>query len=68
MTATAKKEDRPRQSVRLHPEMWGAIDDVRAKRPGIVSRNTWIAEAILEKLAREPDTNKPPLKAGSGHV
>ena len=48
--------------------MWGAIDDVRAKRPGIVSRNTWIAEAILEKLAREPDTNKPPLKAGSGHV
>ena len=68
MTATAKKDDRPRQSVRLHPEMWEAIDDVRTKRPGVVSRNTWIAEAILEKLAREQDTGEPPPRTESGHV
>ena len=48
--------------------MWGAIDDARAKRAGVVSRNTWIAEAILEKLARAQDTNKPPPKPESGHV
>lgn len=68
MTVTAKKDDRPRQSVRLHPEMWEAIDFVRARRPGVVSRNTWIAEAILEKLAREQDTQAPAPPAGSSHV
>ncbi len=68
MTATAKKDDRSRQSVRLHPEMWEAIDFVHARRPGVVSRNTWIAEAILEKLAREQDTQAPLPLAGSGHV
>jgi metal-responsive CopG/Arc/MetJ family transcriptional regulator len=68
MTVSAKKDDRPRQSIRLRPEMWGAIDDARAKRPGVVSRNTWIAEAILEKLAREQDTRAPPSKTRSGYV
>lgn len=68
MSATAKKDDRSRQNVRLRPEMWEAIDLLRARRPGIVSRNTWIAEAILEKLAREQDTQAPPPPAGSGHV
>ncbi len=68
MTATVKKDDRPRQSVRLLPEMWEAIDDVRAKRPGKLSRNTWIAEAIVEKLVREQDTGKPPAETESGHV
>ena len=61
-TSTAKKNDRPRQNVRLHPQMWEAIDDVRTKRPGVVSRNTWIAEAILEKLAREQDIGEPPAR------
>ena len=68
MTSTAKKDDRPRQNVRLHPQMWEAIDDVRTKRPGVVSRNTWIAEAILEKLAREQDTGEPPSGTENGHV
>jgi hypothetical protein len=48
--------------------MWEAIDDVRTKRPGVVSRNTWIAEAILEKLAREQDTGEPPSGTENGHV
>jgi len=68
MSSTAKKDDRPRQNVRLHPQMWEAIDDVRTKRPGVVSRNTWIAEAILEKLAREQDTGEPPSGTENGHV
>lgn len=29
-----------------------AVDDARSKRPGKISRNTWITEAILEKLER----------------
>jgi hypothetical protein len=33
--------------------MFDAIDEARSARPGSVSRNTWIAEAIEEKLARE---------------
>lgn len=45
--------DRPRQSLRLEPNGWKAIDRLRAKRAGSVSRNTWINEAILEKLSRE---------------
>ncbi|RTL79089.1 MAG: hypothetical protein EKK29_22190 [Hyphomicrobiales bacterium] len=68
MSATAKKDDRSRQSVRLYPEIWEAIDLLRTKRPGVVSRNTWIAEAILEKLAREQDTQAPSPPAGSIHV
>lgn len=43
--------ERPRQSLRLDPEIWKQIDRERAKRAGSVSRNTWITEAILEKLA-----------------
>jgi hypothetical protein len=68
MPATAKKEDRCRQSVRFQSEMWEAIDLLRARRPGVVSRNTWIAEAILEKLARDQDTEAPPTPAGGSHV
>jgi hypothetical protein len=59
MSATAKKDERSRQSIRLQPEMWEAIDALRAQRGGVVSRNTWIAEAVLEKLAREQDTKLP---------
>jgi hypothetical protein len=38
---------------RLPPELWAAIDGARDKRPGNVSRNTWVVEAITEKLAKE---------------
>ncbi|MFT8895924.1 MAG: hypothetical protein ABF968_03065 [Acetobacter sp.] len=42
-----------RINLRLSTQIFDAIDDARAKRAGRVSRNTWIAEAIEEKLARE---------------
>lgn len=48
-----KPEDRPRQSLRLEQPIWTAIDKARLRRPGNISRNTWITEAIEEKLARE---------------
>jgi metal-responsive CopG/Arc/MetJ family transcriptional regulator len=46
-------EKRQRQSLRLKQDIWQAIDESCAKRPGSVSRNTWIAEAIRDALARE---------------
>ncbi len=45
--------DRTRQNLRLDPALGAAIDRARLKRAGNVSRNTWITEAILEKLSRE---------------
>lgn len=69
MTATHMKlDDRGRQSLRLDPEVWTAIDMARLRRAGSISRNTWITEAIAEKLAREQDTGGPHRKAGGGHV
>jgi hypothetical protein len=43
-----------RVNLRLEAETFAAIDDACAVRPGNVSRNTWIAEAVQEKLARTP--------------
>lgn len=45
--------DLDRINLRLPGETFEAIDDCRAARPGTVSRNTWITEAIAEKLARD---------------
>jgi hypothetical protein len=42
-----------RINLRLSADTFDAIDFARASRPGRVSRNTWIAEAIEEKLALE---------------
>jgi hypothetical protein len=42
-----------RINLRLSASAFEAIDARRAARPGNVSRNTWIAEAIDEKLVRE---------------
>ena len=63
-----KVHDRGRQSFRLDPEVWAAIDMARLRRAGSISRNTWITEAIAEKLAREQDTGGPHPKAGGSHV
>ena len=41
-----------RLNLRLSLDTFAAIDAARADRPGSVSRNTWIAEAVQEKLAR----------------
>jgi hypothetical protein len=46
-------DDRTRQNLRLDPHLMAQIDLARANRAGNVSRNTWIAEAILEKIQRE---------------
>lgn len=46
-------DDRARQSLRLASRIWAQIDLARAQRAGSVSRNTWITEAIEEKIARE---------------
>ncbi|MFB9342351.1 hypothetical protein ACFFTN_10505 [Aminobacter aganoensis] len=42
-----------RINLRLSAETFRAVDEARGRRAGNVSRNTWIAEAIEEKLARE---------------
>jgi len=51
-TATVRSLDRI--NLRLAAETFAEIDAACAARPGNVSRNTWIAEAVQEKLAREP--------------
>jgi predicted HicB family RNase H-like nuclease len=51
-TATVRSLDRI--NLRLATETFAEIDAACAARPGNVSRNTWIAEAVQEKLAREP--------------
>jgi predicted HicB family RNase H-like nuclease len=53
-TATVRNLDRI--NLRLAGQTFSAIDAACAARPGNVSRNTWIAEAIEEKLARERPT------------
>jgi len=42
-----------RINLRLPGETFDAIDASRAVRHGAISRNTWITEAIEEKLARD---------------
>ena len=42
-----------RLNLRLSGETFEAIDAARQSRPGNISRNTWITEAVEEKLARE---------------
>ena len=42
-----------RINLRLSSETFEAIDTSRNARPGRLSRNTWIAEAIEEKPSRD---------------
>lgn len=46
-----------RINLRLTAETFERIDSARGRRNGNVSRNTWITEAIAEKLARETGAN-----------
>jgi hypothetical protein len=50
-TATVRSLDR--LNLRLAADTFAEIDAACTARPGNVSRNTWIAEAVREKLARE---------------
>jgi hypothetical protein len=65
---STKLDDRGRQSLRLDPGVWAAIDIARLRRAGSISRNTWITEAIAEKLAREQNISSPRRKAGGAYV
>jgi hypothetical protein len=46
-----------RINLRLPAETFEAIDVARGARPGNISRNTWINEAVEEKLARDRAEN-----------
>lgn len=64
MNAVRKEHATPdRINLRLPPHMIEAVDSARAKRVGRVSRNTWIAEAVQEKLIRDglTDPRQPEL-------
>lgn len=52
-----------RINLRVAAETFEEIDACRRARPGNISRNTWIAEAIEEKLTRDRTVglNKPKL-------
>jgi metal-responsive CopG/Arc/MetJ family transcriptional regulator len=56
-----------RINLRLPAELFQAIDANRARRPGTVSRNTWITEAIQEKLLRERVSNDKQPRAGESN-
>lgn len=54
MTQPARNgSDRSCATLRLDPSVGARIDRARMVRPGNISRNTWITEAILEKLERD---------------
>lgn len=68
MTTPAKPatvRDFDRINLRLSAETFALIDTARTDRPGNISRNTWITEAIAEKLARETSAND---RHGEGRV
>jgi len=48
-----------RITLRLSTATFGEIDEACAARSGNVSRNTWITEAVEEKLARERAASAP---------
>ena len=53
ITHPKEPEAKERINLRLSSGLFSAIDEARTCRPGSISRNTWITEAIQEKLARE---------------
>ena len=64
----AKADDGARQNLSLDAEVWAATDAARMRRAESISRNTWITEAIAEKLAREQNNSTPNRKSGSSYV
>jgi len=60
--------DKGRQSLRLDAQVWTAIDTARLRRTGSISRNTWITEAIAEKLTREQNNDASRRMAGGSYV
>jgi metal-responsive CopG/Arc/MetJ family transcriptional regulator len=61
MTVSNKAAGEPsRINLRLSADMLATVDAIRIRRAGNVSRNTWIAEAIQEKILREEAANNQP--------
>jgi len=57
-----------RNNVRMEADLWEAIDSARSQRAGNISRNTWITEAVQEKLTREAITSEPrKIRKGKAH-
>jgi len=50
---TAQMGAEHRSNLRLSPDTYKAIDLLRKRMPGNVSRNTWIAIAVQEKIDRD---------------
>jgi hypothetical protein len=48
-----------RINLRLTPEVLGAIDAECSRRAGNVSRNTWITEAVMQRLAGLASSSRP---------
>lgn len=57
-----------RINLRLAPETFRAVDTARSRRAGNVSRNTWIAEAIEEKLARDANQADYKMVGSAAHA
>jgi predicted HicB family RNase H-like nuclease len=56
---------RERINLRLSPEVLEAIDAECSRRAGSVSRNTWITEAVTERLARLASASRPQGAGGA---
>lgn len=52
-SASGNVRDFDRLNLRLPAATFAAIDRAIASRAGHVSRNTWLTEAVAEKLARD---------------
>lgn len=59
MSLPPRPAPRTRNNLRLSPELWAAIDEVRSYRPDKFSRNAWITEAVREKLDKEKRARYP---------
>ena len=63
--ATVRNLDRI--NLRLTAAAFGEIDEACAARVGNVSRNTWITEAVQEKLERERTTDALQISERRAH-
>ena len=53
------------ENLRLSPEVLEAIDAECSRRAGSVSRNTWITEAVTERLARLASSSRSQSAGGA---
>jgi hypothetical protein len=60
-----KRRITERCSLRLPKQVFASIETARAKRPGYLSRNSWIAEAIRDKLRKEGIDLPPEMRSST---